>query len=201
MNQKMGSSLLGPFEKEGPVRRVERFLHSAGALPETYDVSFGVFEVGCEAHVSNWLLLPDHFAAQFLYVLQCSLDVRDVDCDDSVLDFVVALCQSAVDGSWFRRYLGLLVHLCSPNHVVLHSGVLADVPSEGFLVEALCAFLVVGRYLKVYDPSVMHISARARAAKGRCNKSSLYFSSLESLRPILDNVAARVCPAGSFCHS
>src|SRR2546430_12597892 len=58
--------------------------HSAGALPETYDVSFGVFEVGCEAHVSNWLLLPDHFAAQFLYVLQCSLDVRDVDCDDSV---------------------------------------------------------------------------------------------------------------------
>src|SRR2546430_10450319 len=101
----------------------------------------------------------------------------------------------------FRRYLGLLVHLCSPNHVVLHSGVLADVPSEGFLVEALCAFLVVGRYLKVYDPSVMHISARARAAKGRCNKSSLYFSSLESLRPILDNVAARVCPAGSFCHS
>src|SRR5437879_7662464 len=28
---------------------------------------------------------------------------------------------------------------------------------KGFLVEGLCAFLVVGRYLKVYDPSVMHI--------------------------------------------
>src|SRR5438132_3423747 len=36
-------------------------------------------------------------------------------------------------------------------------GVLADVPSEGFLVETLCAFHVVGRYLKMHDSSMMHI--------------------------------------------
>src|SRR2546428_5534268 len=174
----MGSSLLGPFEKEGPVRRVERFLHSAGALPETYDVSFGVLEVGCEAHVSNWLFLPHRLAAQFLHVLQCSLNVGDVDCDDGVLDFAVSFCQSAVDGSWCCRLPGLLVNFCGSNHVVLHSGVLADVPTEGFLVEALCAFLVVGRYLKVYYPSVMHILHLNGRARNRSNKYSLYFSSL-----------------------
>src|SRR6266571_1317605 len=173
----MGSSLLGPFEKEGPVRRVERFLHSAGALPETYDVSFGVLEVGCEAHVGNWLFLPHRLAAQFLHVLQCSLNVSNVDCDDSVLDFVVAFRQPTVDGSGRCRLLGLLVNLCGSNHVVLHSGVLADVPSEGFLVEGLCAFLVVGRYLKVYDPRMMHIVHVNGRARIPSNKYSLYFSS------------------------
>src|SRR5207244_7144670 len=160
----MSSSLLGPFEKEGPVRlRGMSVLHSAGALPETYDVSFGVLEVGCEAHVSNWLFLPHRLAAQFLHVLQCSLNVSNIDCDDSVLDFVVAFCQSAVDGSGRCRHLSLLVNLCGSNHVVLHSGVLADIPSENFLIEGLCALLVVGRYLKVYDPSVMHIVHCERA--------------------------------------
>src|SRR6266550_30423 len=129
----MGSSLLGPFEKEGPVRlRGMSVLHSAGALPETYDVSFGVLEV---------------------------------DCDDGVLDFVVAFRQPTVDGSGRCRHLSLLVNLCGSNHMVLHSRVLADIPSEGFLVEGLCAFLVVGRYLKVYDPSMMHILHRESAAE------------------------------------
>src|SRR5438876_2308463 len=171
-------------------------LHSTGALPETYDVSFGVLEVGCEAHVGNWLFLSYCFAAQFLYILQCSLNVSNVDCDDSVLDFVVAFCQSAVNGSWFRRLLGLLVHLCGPNHVVLHSRVLADVPSEGFLVETFCAFHVVGRYLKMHDPSMMHILHVKGRARNRSNKHSLYFSSQHSYCSILDDEIARVCPAG-----
>src|SRR6266480_1747250 len=111
----MGSSLLGPFEKEGPVRlRGMSVLHSAGALPET---------------------------------------------------FVVAFRQPTVDGSGRCRHLSLLVNLCGSNHMVLHSRVLADIPSEGFLVEGLCAFLVVGRYLKVYDPSMMHILHRESAAE------------------------------------
>src|SRR5438093_3718870 len=38
-------------------------LHAAGALPESDDVSFGVLEVGCEAHVSDCFFLPDCLAA------------------------------------------------------------------------------------------------------------------------------------------
>jgi hypothetical protein len=49
---------------------------------------------------------------------------------------------------------------------------------EGFLVEGLGTFLVVGRYLKVYDPCVMHILHRVWRAINRSNKYSLYFSSL-----------------------
>src|SRR2546421_10625176 len=100
-----------------------------------------------------------------LCVLQCSLDVSNVDCDDCVLDFAVSFRQSAVDSTRCCRLPSLLVNLCGSNHVVLHSRVLADVPTEGFLVEALCAFLVVGRYLKVYDPSMMHILHRESAAE------------------------------------
>src|SRR5207245_11271502 len=85
----MGSSLLGPFEKEGPVRRVERFLHSAGALPETYDVSFGVLEVGCEAHVSNWLFLRRSFAPNFFPVLHCGPIIGRATCKTVFLDSVV----------------------------------------------------------------------------------------------------------------
>src|SRR5207247_7133506 len=97
----MGCSLLGPFEKKGPVRlRGMSVLHSTGALPETYDVSFGVLEVGCEAHVGNWLFLPHRLPAQFLYILQCSVNVSNVDRDDGVLDFAVSSCYSAVDGTW-----------------------------------------------------------------------------------------------------
>src|SRR5467141_2919237 len=177
MNQKMGSSLLGPFKKKGLVRLVDLVLHSAGALPETYDVSFGVLEVGCEAHVSNWLFLADHLAAQLLNILQCRFDVWNIYCNYCVLDLVVALCEAAVDGSWFRRLLGLLVSLCGSNHVVLHSGVLADVPSEGFRVEGLGAFLIVGRYFKMYDPCVMHTLHLRGRARNRSNKYSLYFSS------------------------
>src|SRR5437879_4910611 len=153
-------------------------LRSTCGLPATYDYTFGVLEVGCEAHVGNWLLLSDHLAAQLLYVLQCSLDVSNVDCDDCVLDFAVSFRQSAVDSTRCCRLPGLLVNFCGSNHVVLHSGVLADVPTEGFLVEALCAFLVVGRYLKVYYPSVMHILHLNGRARNRSNKYSLYFSSL-----------------------
>ena len=142
-------------EGSGPTRGI--LLHFASALPETYDVSFGVLEVGCEAHVGNWLFLADYLAAQLLNILQCRFDVWNIYCNYCAFDLVVALCEATVDGSWFRRLLGLLVSLCGSNHVVLHSGVLADVPSEGFRVEGLCAFLVIGRYLKVYDPSMMHI--------------------------------------------
>src|SRR2546428_598666 len=39
------------------------FLHSAGALPESYDVSFSVLEVSCEAHICYRLLLLDCLAA------------------------------------------------------------------------------------------------------------------------------------------
>src|SRR5437667_1410082 len=64
MNYRMGSSLLGLVKRKRRVRSDawNRVLHSAGALPETYYVSFGVLEVGCEAHVSNWLFLSDHLA-------------------------------------------------------------------------------------------------------------------------------------------
>jgi len=76
------------------------------------------------------------------------LNVRDIYCDDGVFDFIVSFCQSAVDGSWLRGHPSLRVNLCRSNHMVLHSGILANVPSEDFLVEALCPFLVVGRSSK-----------------------------------------------------
>jgi hypothetical protein len=76
--------------------------------------------------------------------------------------------------------------------VVLHSGVLADVPSEGFLVEGLGAFLIVGRYFKMYDPSVMHILHAKRRARNRSNKYSPYFSSSAWLPPVLDSKIVRV---------
>ena len=41
----------------------DRVLHVARALPESDDVSFGVFEVSCEAHVRYWLFLLNGFAA------------------------------------------------------------------------------------------------------------------------------------------
>src|SRR5207249_1876367 len=159
------------------------FLHSAGALPEANDISFSVLEVSCEAHVCYWLFLLDCLAAQFLYVFQCGLNVRDIYRDDGVLDFVVAFCQSAVDGSWLCGHPGLRVNLCGSDHVVFHSGVLANVPSEGFLVEALCAFLVVGRYLKVHDSCVMHILHLSGNALKWANKYSLYFTSLDQAFP------------------
>src|SRR5207302_4549706 len=122
----------------------------------------------------------------------CSVNVINVAGENGVLEFVVAFCLSTVHCFLFRGHLSLLVHLCCPNHVVLHSGVLADVPSEGFLVEALRAFLVVGRYLKVYDPSVMHILHLNGRARNRSNKYSLYFSSQHSYCSILDDEIARV---------
>src|SRR6266571_7010449 len=106
----------------GPADPLGICLRAACALPEAYDVSFRVLEVGCEAHVSNWLFLPDHLAAQLLNVLQRRLNVRNVYRDNRVLDLVVALCHSAVDGSGLGGHPGLLVNLCCPNHVVLHSG-------------------------------------------------------------------------------
>ncbi len=50
-------------EKKGPVDYWIDFLHSTSTLLEAYDVSFSVLEVGCEAYVSNRLLVPDYIAA------------------------------------------------------------------------------------------------------------------------------------------
>src|SRR5206468_6477708 len=113
--------------------------------------------VGCEAHVSNWLLLLDHLATQLLNVLQRCLDVGNIDRDDSVLDLVVALGHSTVDGSRLLGHPGLVVSGRGDYPMVFHSRVLADIPSEGLLVEALGAFYVVGRYLEVYNPTVVHV--------------------------------------------
>src|SRR5438309_495842 len=74
-------------------------------------------------------------------------------------------------------------NLSGSDHVVFHSGVLANVPSEGFLVEDLCAFLVVGRYLKVHDSCVMHIPHLSGSALKWANKYSLYFTSLDQAFP------------------
>src|SRR5213080_2640343 len=93
----------------GPADPLGICLHATCALPEAYDVSFRVLEVGCEAHVSNWLLLLDHLAAQLLNVLQRCIDVGNIDRNDGVLDLVVALCHSAVDGSGLLGHPGLIV--------------------------------------------------------------------------------------------
>ncbi len=58
----IGFSSVSLDEKEG-ADKLELFLHAAGALPESDDVSFRVLEVGCEAHVSNWFFLLDRLAA------------------------------------------------------------------------------------------------------------------------------------------
>ena len=47
-------------------------------------------------------------------------------------------------------HLGLLVDGCCAYRVVLHSGVLANLPSECFLVECFAAFQIVERYFEVY---------------------------------------------------
>ncbi len=44
-------------------------LHSSG-LPEADDIALCVFEVGCEAHVRDWLFLLDGLAAYVLDALE-----------------------------------------------------------------------------------------------------------------------------------
>ena len=60
--------------------------------------------------------------------------------------------------------------------MVLHSWVLVDLPSEGFHVEGLCAFDVVGRYLEMYYFTGHTYQFDWRKFAG--NKRSLYFLSL-----------------------
>src|SRR5947208_8897876 len=121
----------------GPADPLGICLRAACALAEAYDVSFRVFEVGCEAHVSNWLLLLNDLATQLLNVLQRRLNVRNVYCNDGVLDLIVALCHSAVDGSRLLAHPGLVVSGRGDYPLVFHSRVLADIPPEGLLVERL----------------------------------------------------------------
>ena len=59
-------SLSASSRKRSPGDYWTGFLHSTSALPEAYDVSFSVLEVGCEAHVGNRLLVPDYLAAYLL---------------------------------------------------------------------------------------------------------------------------------------
>ena len=54
---------VGPDEKIVGPTNDDSHLHAAGALPESDDVSFGVLEVGCEAHVSDCFFLLDCLAA------------------------------------------------------------------------------------------------------------------------------------------
>src|SRR6266571_5275484 len=146
-----GKLNLTRFEKRKRVRADKRDvgLHATGALPEAYDVSFGVFEVGCEAHVYHGLFLLDYLASELLDALQGRVYVRDVYCDHCVLDGVLSFRHAAVDRSWLCGH-SLLIGGCCANHVVFHSWVLVDLPSEGFLLEALGSFDVVGRYFEVY---------------------------------------------------
>src|SRR6266568_3039674 len=95
------------------------------------------------------LFLLDYLASELLDALQGRVYVRDVYCDHCVLDGVLSFRHAAVDRSWLCGH-SLLIGGCCANHVVFHSWVLVDLPSEGFLVEALGSFDVVGRYFEVY---------------------------------------------------
>src|SRR5437867_13184085 len=148
--------MVGRIERESGLTAVGLRLHSSG-LPEADDVAFGVFEVGCEAHVRDWLFLLDSLAAVLLDALERSINVLDINCYHCcMVRVVVPLGQAAVDGAWFCGHLCLLVDLGGVDHVVLHSGVLVDVPAEGLLVEVLGAFYIVGGYFEVYYSAVMH---------------------------------------------
>ncbi len=68
----------------------------------------------------------------------------------TVLDLIVPLGHSAIDGTGLCGLLCFLVDWGRAYHVVLHSWVLADLPPEGFLVECFRAFRIVGRYFEVY---------------------------------------------------
>ena len=128
-------------------------------LPEPYDISFRIFDIGSVAHIANLRLFAYKLAALFDDFLRGSVYIIHINRYHGGFDWSLSLQHAPVNGSRLSRR-AFFVNLGRYQASLLHFRHTVHLPSEYAAAEFLRAAHIIRRNLKMYALSICNLGTK-----------------------------------------